>query len=145
MKIKYTLLIIILIFIGMQLIPVEHSNPPVANEIKVSMDVKNVLKNSCYDCHSNESVWPWYSYVAPVSYFLADHVKDGRKHLNFSEWGNLDSAKMKKKLNEIIEEINEGEMPLSSYLLLHPEAEMTPEKIKLIVDWAENYKLSLED
>ena len=140
MKAKKILIILVLLFAALQLVPVERTNPPVKSDLKASVEVKNILKNSCYDCHSNETVWPAYSYVAPVSFFLADHVEHGRKHLNFSDWGSLDSAKQKKKLHEIVEEIEDGEMPLSSYLLLHSNAKLTEEEIKLIKDWAENYK-----
>ena len=140
MKAKKVLIILVLLFAALQLVPVERTNPPVKSDLKASIEVNNILKNSCYDCHSNETKWPWYSYVAPVSFFLADHVEHGRKHLNFSEWGSLDSAKQKKKLHEIVEEIEEGEMPLSSYLLLHSNAKLTESDIKIIKEWAENYK-----
>ena len=140
MKAKKILIILVLVFAALQLVPVERTNPPVKSDIIASVEVKNILKNSCYDCHSNETVWPAYSYVAPVSFFLADHVEHGRKHLNFSEWGSLDSAKQKKKLHEIVEEIEEGEMPLSSYLLLHSNAKLTDKEKEILINWAKKYQ-----
>jgi hypothetical protein len=98
--------------------------------------VLSILKTSCYDCHSNETNWPWYSYVAPVSFLVSGDVEKGRKRVNFSEWDKYDEKKKAKKLNGIIEVIEEGEMPLSNYIITHPEAKMDPEKIRVLKDWA---------
>lgn len=103
-----------------QLIPVDRSNPPVKNEpVWDSPQTKMLVKNACYDCHSNESEYPWYSYVAPVSWLVSNHILEGREHLNFSEWTNDVDA------DEMIEEIKSGEMPLWDYKLMHSHADLT--------------------
>ncbi len=86
---KKALIILIVILVAIQFIPVDKTNPPVTAELDAAMEIISVFKRSCYDCHSNETVWPWYSSIAPVSWLVTADVKEARKHLNFSEWGNL--------------------------------------------------------
>ncbi|MEW5740016.1 MAG: heme-binding domain-containing protein [Myxococcota bacterium] len=124
-------------FVALQVVPVDRTNPPVAGEIKAPDEVKGLLKRACYDCHSNETVWPWYSHVAPVSFLVAAHVKDGRKHLNFSEWAGYSAERRAKKQKECAEEVAEGEMPMPPYLLLHAEAKLTDAEKKALQAWAE--------
>jgi hypothetical protein len=133
---KKILIALAIIVVGIQFIPVERTNPPVTKEIDVPVNVLSILKTSCYDCHSNETTWPWYSYVAPVSFIVAGDVNDGRKHLNFTEWDKYDEKKQSKKLEHIAEAVEEGEMPLPKYILMHKEAELDQSKIKIIKDWA---------
>ena len=123
------------VLIVIQFIPVDRSNPPVEGEIMESTELKTVLKKSCYDCHSNETVWPWYSYVAPVSWLVADDVHEGRRHLNFSNWQNIEVRKVSKAKQEIWEMVSEGEMPLSKYVLLHPEAKLSEKDKQIIKEW----------
>lgn len=115
------------------LIPVDRTNPPVGREIAwVSAETADLARRACYDCHSNETVWPWYSYISPISFRIADHVEHGRGHLNFSEWDQEQDT------HDLIEVIENGEMPLSNYLLLHPEADLTEaEKSTLIAGFKE--------
>ena len=132
--IKYILIVVIAIFVVIQLVPVDRSNPPVVSDIEAPIEVKTVLKRSCYDCHSNEVNWPWYSYVAPVSWLVSYDVKEGREELNFSEWTKHEGdAEM---MEEIIEEITEGEMPLPIYLITHPDASISKEEIVKLKQWA---------
>jgi hypothetical protein len=133
---KKILIAIAIIVVGIQFIPVERTNPPVTKEINVPVNVLSILKTSCYDCHSNETTWPWYSYIAPVSFIIAGDVNDGRKHLNFSEWDRYDEKKQSKKLEHIADAVEEGEMPLPKYILMHKEAELDQSKIKIIKNWA---------
>ncbi|MEW6434862.1 MAG: heme-binding domain-containing protein [Myxococcota bacterium] len=123
-------------FAVLQLVPVERTNPPVTAEIKAPDDVKAILKRACWDCHSNETVWPWYSRVAPVSFLVRHDVVDGRKHLNFSEWGTYKPERKEKKQKECGEEVSEGEMPLAIYVPLHPEAKLSQADKQAIEDWA---------
>ncbi len=95
---KKILIAIGVILIGIQFIPVERSNPPVTQEIDAPSNVLSILKTSCYDCHSNETEWPWYSKVAPVSFLVSADVRNGRKRVNFSEWDKYDEEKKEKKL-----------------------------------------------
>ena len=96
----------------------------------------SVFKRSCYDCHSNETEWPWYSYIAPVSWLVSSDVKDGRLHLNFSKWGNFSRKDIVKLKEEIWEEIERGKMPLGKYIFMHPEAELDHKEKDLIKEWA---------
>ncbi|WP_420576772.1 heme-binding domain-containing protein [Ekhidna sp.] len=106
-----------------------------ANEM-VDAEVATLIRNACYDCHSMETKYPWYTYVTPLSWWVFDHVEHGREELNFSEWAGMSIKRKNHKLEEISEETLEGEMPLESYTPLHPEAQLTDEQRQLISDWA---------
>ncbi|MCM4173627.1 cytochrome C [Arenibacter sp. TNZ] len=108
------------------------------NKYEVSEDVKYVLDVSCMDCHSNKTEYPWYSNVQPVAWFLNDHVVDGKKHLNFSNFTKLPLAIQYHKFEEIVEMVEEKEMPIPSYtyLGLHPEANLTQGQQDKIMDWS---------
>lgn len=113
-------IVIIVLLILIQFVPVDRSNPPVTREVQWdSPETRALAQRACFDCHSNETVWPWYSYVAPVSLYLAHHVDDGRRHLNFSTWDqpNEDSE-------HIIKVVQDGSMPLWDYVLAHSEADL---------------------
>jgi hypothetical protein len=132
---KIFLIVLGVIIVAIQFIPVDRSNPPITLEIDAPANVLSILKTSCYDCHSNETNWPWYSYVAPVSFLISGDVENGRKRVNFSEWDKYDEKKKEKKMGAMIEEIEAGGMPLSKYLIIHPQAELDPEKIRILKDW----------
>ncbi len=133
---KRTLLIFLLVFIAMQAIQTEQKNFAVDKslEIQAPDEIMTMFKTSCYDCHSNEANWPWYSKVAPFSWIITEHVDDGRKWLNFSEWEKYSEEEKKKKLKGIYRTIY-SVMPLNSYLWLHEEADLTKEQRKQIRDW----------
>ncbi|MDZ4149270.1 MAG: heme-binding domain-containing protein [Flavobacteriaceae bacterium] len=105
-------------------------------ETQPTPEVKAVLKTACFDCHSNNTVYPWYAEVAPVSYWLADHVNEGKEHLNFSDWANYAPKKKAHKLEELVENVEEKEMPLESYAFIHQNARLTPEQTAAIISWA---------
>ena len=130
-------IVIILILIGIQFVPVNKSNPPVTGEIKAPAEVMEILRTSCYDCHSNESEWPWYSHIAPVSWLVVDDVNEGREHMNFSEWQSYSEEDKAEDIEEIWEEIHEGEMPLWFYLPLHPDARLSEAQKVTIRKWVE--------
>lgn len=102
----------------------------------VPSDIGMILKTSCYDCHSNNTRYPWYSNVAPVSWWLKQHVNEGREELNFSEWGTFSDKRKDHKLKNIDELVREEEMPLSSYLWVHGDAKLTEKQQKQLVNWA---------
>jgi len=129
---------VLLVLIGIQYIPVEKSNPPALSDIETPMAVKIVFTKSCYDCHSNETKWPWYSKVAPISWLVAEDVNEGRKHLNFSDWERYTTDKQHKLLQDIIEEIESDEMPLGAYTVLHPGARLDEMKKELLKQWMKN-------
>lgn len=133
---RYLLIGFVVLVVGIQFVPVDRSNPPVTAEIKVPAEVKAVLQTACYDCHSNETVWPWYSYIAPISWQVAGHVDHGRGNLNFSEWGLLSEGERKKMRNEIWEEVEQGDMPLSDYLRMHKDARLSQDELVILNTWA---------
>ncbi|MCB0283930.1 MAG: heme-binding domain-containing protein [Calditrichaeota bacterium] len=139
---KKILLGVVAVLILIQLVPVDRDNPESdpANEISANADVKQILNKACYDCHSNQTKWPAYSYIAPVSWVITNHVKDGRKHLNFSEWASYSEKRKNKKLEEIVEETAEGEMPLTSYVLGHPAAKLSSHEFDQLKQWANSMK-----
>lgn len=138
---------IIIFIILIQLIPIDHENPQTKQneEIVIPDDVRHIVEKSCYDCHSNKTVWPWYSEIAPVSWIVANHVKEGREELNFSEWKTYSEKRKNYKLKEILEKIEEDEMPLPSYLWLHKEANLTNSQKELLIKWAESLKIAIPD
>lgn len=129
-------------FLIIQLWRPARTNPPVDQAQTINMhqqvnpQVAAILDRSCQDCHANTTRWPWYTNIAPVSWFIADHVDEGRKHLNLSEWGKLPPSRRQKKLQEICEQVEEGFMPLGSYTPLHPGSELSPADKKALCDWA---------
>jgi hypothetical protein len=128
--------VLLIAFIAIQFVPVDRSNPPVTMNIVAPAEVAAVLRRSCYDCHSNETVWPWYSYVAPVSWLVADDVNHGRSHLNFSTWDKYPADEQLELIEGAYEESSEGHMPLPVYLITHRDAELTPEDLRILAAWA---------
>lgn len=133
---KKALIILIVILVAIQFIPVNKTNPTVTAELDAPTEIISVFKRSCYDCHSNETAWSWYSNIAPVSWLVAGDVKDARAHLNFSEWGNLSRKDRLKMKEEIWEEIEKEKMPLWKYNIIRPEASLTQKNKDLFRDWA---------
>jgi hypothetical protein len=121
-----------------QLVRIDKANPPVESDVSTSPEVKALLRRACYDCHSNETVWPWYSEIAPISWLLAYDVEEGREHLNFSTWKSYKPKRMRKLLKETAEEIEEQEMPPASYVILHREARLSDGENALLRSWAED-------
>ena len=125
LALKYGLIVIVVGFVLIQLVPYgrNHTNPPVVKEPNWdSSQTRDLAQNACFDCHSNETIWPWYSNVAPVSWLTQHDVDEGRRYLNFSEWGRGEEAE---EAEEWVEVIREGEMPLPYYLITHPEARLS--------------------
>lgn len=135
---RTVLILLVLTFIGIQYIEVERTNPVVKKDLDAPIQIKRILKNSCYDCHSNETKWPWYSKVAPVSWLIIDDVNEGRKHLNFSEWESLYSRKRDDLKKNIWEEISADEMPLGNYLYLHPGAALDFTQKNILKKWLQS-------
>lgn len=130
---RFAILAIVVLFVLIQLVPYgrAHTNPPVVQEPAWDSPTTRALaKRACFDCHSNETAWPWYTNVAPVSWMIQRHVDEGRQKLNFSDWGNS----RERELDEIAEVILEGEMPLPNYLPMHPEARLTPAEKQALID-----------
>ncbi|HEX8198662.1 MAG TPA: heme-binding domain-containing protein [Pyrinomonadaceae bacterium] len=139
---KWTAIVLALLFIGIQFVRPSRTNPPIDEtqtiqaKLNVPPEIDSILARSCNDCHSNRTDWIWYSNVAPASWFMASHVEEGRIELNFSEWGKLSPGRASRKLEEICEQVNAGEMPIWNYVLLHPSAHLTDADKKALCDWA---------
>lgn len=139
------------IFVIIQFFRIDKTNPEIIAEndfldaVGASDDVAQIIKTSCYNCHSNTTQYPWYSNVAPISWWLKDHINEAREELNFSEWETYNLAKKANILEEAIEETKEGEMPLFSYTITHSDAKLNPEQLNLLVDFFEQLKLNYEE
>jgi hypothetical protein len=125
------------LFVLIQLVPAGRSNPPATAPLAADAEVEAVLRRACYDCHSNETVWPWYAYVAPVSWLVVHDVDEGRAELNFSHWGEYKPGKRMSAAEEVVEQAEQGEMPLAAYVRLHPEARLAPADVELLRRWAD--------
>ena len=140
---KWVVIALAVIFVGIQFIRPARTNPAIdpaqtiEAHVQVSPEVSSILARSCNDCHSNKTVWPWYTNVAPVSWWLSNHVKEGRKELNMSEWGRLPRDRQERKLRQMCDEVTDGVMPLSSYLPMHPGARLSEQDKKTLCDWTD--------
>lgn len=138
---KKVIIGLVVVFGIMQFFRIDKTNPPVdlsQDFIQVTEppeEIARILKTSCYDCHSNESTYPWYSNIAPVSWWVKDHIDEARDELNFSEWGTFTDKRKIKKIKEVVEEVDEGEMPMESYLIIHSDAQLSDEQTEKLIDW----------
>lgn len=137
-------IVLVVVLVGMQLIPVERSNPPVTGPIDAPAVVKELLARSCGDCHSNETVWPWYSRLAPASWIVTRDVRKGREELDFSEWADYSQRRRNRKFEEIEEYVDNRKMPLPIYLSLHADARLADSDRQTIVDWARSRQTTEE-
>ena len=138
---KKILLWIVGVFIVMQLVPVDRTNKPVDKKqnfvdvLQSPKQVQEILKNACYDCHSNEVKYPKYAYVAPISWSVKHHINEGRERVNFSEWTSYNAEQKDHILDDIIESVQNKEMPLKGYIPMHPEANLTDAQRKIFTDY----------
>lgn len=123
------------------------SDIPSENDIRVHYAVPapvlSILKRACYDCHSNNTEYPWYANIQPVGWWLADHIEEGKEELNFSEFATYPARKADHKMEEVVEMVDEGEMPLESYTFIHKDAKLTPDEAKLLISWAKAIRKSI--
>jgi hypothetical protein len=141
--IKKILLGLAVVFLALQFVrPAKNLSPvpgpqDITTKVAVPAEVRRVFAKACYDCHSDQTRYPWYAEVQPAGWWLASHIQDGKQHLNFSEFGAYDAKKADRKLKQIAREVDDGSMPLHSYTWIHRDAILTATEIKLIGDWAE--------
>ena len=146
---KKILLGLFIVFIVIQFIRPAHNisgqvlPTDITKTINVPDKILDVFKNSCYDCHTNDTRYPWYVNIQPMGWIMADHIKTGKANLNFSEFGSYSKRKQANKLRSLAETINDGSMPISSYTIMHTDAKLSEENKKLITDWALQAKDSL--
>jgi len=145
----FWVLLIVLLLIQFYPKPTKNSSEIIStNDItaihNVPADVQQVLKTSCYDCHSNNTAYPWYSRMQPVAMWLGNHINEGKRELNFSEFGSYPIGKQYRKLDALNEEVKEGEMPLTSYTLIHWDAKLDDAKKLLVANWANALRDSMK-
>ena len=140
---KKVLLGLLILFVVIQFWPVDRSNPPAASPLEAPPEVMAILETSCNDCHTTETRWPWYSRVAPVSIWIAHHVEEGRAEFNLSNWGEYTARRADHKLEELVELVEDGEMPLPSYLWGHRDARLSPAQVETLVAWARGVREEL--
>jgi Haem-binding domain len=128
--------VVILVWIAIQFVPVAQTDPPVEGDIPTSPTVKAILRGACYDCHSHETMWPWYRHIAPISWLLSHDVQEGRAELNFSTWEQYTPQQQVKKLKESWEAVHAGDMPPWSYRALHRRARLSAQDRERLRSWA---------
>ncbi|MCB9896553.1 MAG: heme-binding domain-containing protein [Planctomycetes bacterium] len=136
---RFTKRLLVVLAVGglaIQAVPVERTNPPVTAELVAPQPVHDLLVRACYDCHSHETVWPWYASVAPASWLVARDVEEGREHLDFSTFASLEPGRAAHALREIAEVLEEGEMPPWFYTPLHPDARLSADEVATLRAWA---------
>ncbi len=147
--VKKIALVLLIVFVGIQFIPTSRNQSDVVPATdfmmvnKVPKPITNKLQTSCYDCHSNNTQYPWYNKIQPVAWLLEDHIKEGKAELNFNEWDDLSNRRKNSKLKSIISQIEDDEMPLSSYTLIHRDAIFSDTEKQEIIKWMTQLKDSL--
>ena len=147
--VKIIAIVLLVVFVGIQFIPSSRNQSDTVPETDfmlvndVPENIQNKLQVSCYDCHSNNTQYPWYNKVQPVAWFLEDHIKEGKAELNFNEWDSLSTRRKTSKLRSIIKQIENGEMPLDSYTFIHRDAKFSEAEAEEIINWVTQLKNSL--
>jgi Haem-binding domain len=139
--VKGVLVAALVVFIGLQFVGPARTNPPVTPartlhaKAPIPGEVHEILSRSCWNCHSNETQWPWYAYLAPISWNVIGHVNEGREHLNFSDWRKSpeEGADL---MDEVCTQVKKGKMPIRQYTWMHWRATLTPADVKRLCDWA---------
>ncbi|MFL6229596.1 MAG: heme-binding domain-containing protein [Pyrinomonadaceae bacterium] len=138
---KWVVIVIALLFVVAQFVPTGMSNPPVDQtrtveaRLHVTPEVESILARSCNDCHTQQTRYPWYSRVAPFSWLLANHIKEGRDHLNFSDWAGYDEEEQGILLQNICRITRRGAMPVNSYLYIHRDAKLSQADVQTLCNW----------
>jgi Haem-binding domain len=145
-RVRWTLIILAILLISIQLVRPTRTNPAVVpwrrlqSHLAVPGQVQSVLQRSCYNCHSSETVWPWYSYVAPISWLIADDVNTARSHINFQDWeAQVSPSEGLEHLGLICKEIRDGSMPPRGYRIMHKDAYLSPEQVSAVCAWSETF------
>ncbi|HEX8473320.1 MAG TPA: heme-binding domain-containing protein [Pyrinomonadaceae bacterium] len=140
---RWFVMVAAFVFVAIQVMRPEKVNSPVDEaraieaHLKLTPEVETIFERSCNDCHSQKTDWPWYSNVAPVSWFVVDHVNHGRRHLDFSDWARYDREDADQMLEAICQLTKHGSMPMSSYTLMHRDAKLSIEDVQTLCGWSE--------
>jgi hypothetical protein len=127
----------VVVLLLIQFVPVDRSNPPEQEIVPAPPNVQAIFERSCYDCHSNRTVWPWYSRLAPISWLVANDVHEGRRHLNFTAWNTMSARDRSHAFHDTWDQVSHGDMPLWYYLPLHPQAKLSDDDKAAIHDWTQ--------
>jgi hypothetical protein len=147
---KIVLIALVFGFVMIQFFRIDKTNPTVnaAETIEASVnvppDIKLILGRSCNDCHTNQTIYPWYTNIQPSGWFMKDHIDDGRRELNFSVWSTYTAKRKSKKLEEICEQVESGAMPIPSYLWIHRDAVLRDGDAQALCDWAKGERAKIE-
>jgi Haem-binding domain len=132
---------LVVVFLLLQFTNPSRTNPPVVHDLMATNppppEIAALLHAACYDCHSDETRWPWYSHVAPVSWLIADDVKEGRRHVNFSDWPFADPSRAARYLEDMSDELGYDEMPPAQYQWMHPAAQLSTDERQQLIKWAD--------
>lgn len=138
---RYFLLVLLVFLVAIQFINPEKNNDGYRSvalfeqEIVPTIEISSILKNNCYDCHSDQTNYPWYNHISPINYWLQEHIEEGKRHFNASVWFKYSARKKDHKLEELIEYVEQGEMPLNSYTWLH--GDLSTQDTKTLLQWAQ--------
>lgn len=152
MKIVKIIAVILLVaFVGIQFVPTERNQSDVIPKTDFLLvnnppeNISTLLQESCYDCHSNNTDYPWYEKIQPITWFLENHIADGKEELNFNEWDAYSNRRKNSKLKSIVNQIKDDEMPLESYIFFHQDAILSEKKKKTVIEWITKLKDSLSN
>ncbi|MEO6964150.1 MAG: heme-binding domain-containing protein [Puia sp.] len=143
-------IVLLIAFIAIQFFRPERNNSTamlstdITRLYAVPQNIQQILQKACTDCHSNNTEYPWYNYIQPMAWFLQDHINEGKKELNYSEFGTYRIARQNKKMDETIKEIKDNDMPLSSYTFMHPSARLTDAEKEILYDWCKSIQENLK-
>lgn len=146
---KKTMVVVLVALVGIQFFPAKRNQDKTilssdfTKIYDVPENIQNTLKISCYDCHSNYTAYPWYNKIQPITWFLEDHIAEGKAELNFSEFGDYSKRRRKNKLKSIASQVNDNEMPLWSYTLIHGDAKLSEKDKKEFISWIEHLRDNL--
>ncbi len=149
--IKYFLIGVLILLLIIQFFRIDKTNPPadpsadLITNLQPPEDVSIMIKLACYDCHSNHTKYPWYTNIAPISFWIKGHIKHAREELNFSEWTSYDAKKAHHKLEECYEKVMEGHMPLPSYTWMHSESKLSDKQRTVLANWFRGQMAFIED
>ncbi|UJH91889.1 heme-binding domain-containing protein [Antarcticibacterium sp. 1MA-6-2] len=142
-------LILLVVFVGIQFIPTNRNTSDYIPQsdftevFEVPENINTILQTSCYDCHSNNTNYPWYNKIQPLTWYLNDHIEKGKEELNFSEFGEYSSRRQSSKLRSISSQVEDGEMPLSSYTLVHWDAKLSAKEKEVFIAWMDSLAMEL--
>lgn len=148
--VKIVALVLLVCFVGIQFVPTELNQSDIVPKTDFLLvnnppeNISTLLQESCYDCHSNNTDYPWYNKIQPTAWFLENHIADGKEELNFNEWDAYSNRRKNSKLKSIISQVEDDEMPLLSYTLIHKDAKLSKSEKTLVIDYMKKLKGNLE-